>query len=377
MRLTLLHGCLFLIAGAMLLAITYVLVARLGWISVPEPSVPGIGPLSLQVPVPQLSAELGRQRDADMRELLIASGIALGFMTVVSVGLGWVVARRALHPLRTMADTAQDISERNLHRRLEVRGPRDEIKRLADTFDGLLGRIEGAFEAQRRFVANASHELRTPLTVARSLLEVTLADPDASAADLRATCRRVLANNQSQEQLIEALLTLARSQRGLDHWAPLDLAVVVDDTLDAARDSERARQCRIEAELRPAQMEGDLPLLERLAGNLVDNAIRYNVSGGWVRVWTGITTGRPTLRVANSGLVVATDEVAALFQPFQRLNTVRMNNSQDGLGVGLSIVDAIVTAHGAELHACPFPDGGLDIEVSFRPTLGEFSNAGW
>jgi len=374
LRLTLLYGGLFLLTGALLLAITYVLVARLGWITPPAPTAPGFGSLPLQVPVPQVSEEVSRQRDADMSELLIASGIALALMTVVSVGLGWLVARRALRPLRAMATAAQDISERNLHRRLDLPGPQDEVKRLADTFDGLLGRLETAFEAQRRFVANASHELRTPLTVARSLLEVALADPNASADDLRAACRRALANNQDQEELIEALLTLARSQRGLDRRAPLDLATVADKSVVAARGPAEAAGCRIEAELRPACVEGDLPLIERLAGNLVDNAIRYNVPGGWVRVCTGVAAGRPTLRVANSGLVVAADQIDVAFQPFQRLNTMRLNDNQDGLGIGLSIVDAIVTAHGAVLRASPLPDGGLDIEVGFRRAMEEVTS---
>lgn len=362
-RLTVLYGGLFLVTGAVLLGITYVLAARFGSIDVPAP--PGLG--SLRLPVPQLSGEIGRQHAADLRDLLIASGIALAALTVVSVGLGGLVARRVLRPLRTMASTARDISEHNLHRRLALSGPADEITRLAGTFDGLLERLEAAFEAQRRFVANASHELRTPLTVVRSVLEVALADPGASVAELRAACGRVLANNQAQEELIEALLTLARSQRGLDRRVPIDLAAVVDAVLADARTAG----CRIESELGSAPVCGDPALVQRLVANLVDNAVRYNVPDGWVRVWTGQRAGRPTLRVVNSGPVVAPEAAESIFLPFQRLA-----GGGTGSGLGLSIVDAIATAHGARLLAGPRADGGLDIEVGWAAVSSVPSSVG-
>jgi signal transduction histidine kinase len=302
-----------------------------------------------------------------VRKLLVASGVALAGMTVISVGLGWLMARRALRPLRAMALTARAISERSLHRRLAVQGPQDEIKGLADTFDGLLERLEDAFKAQRRFVANASHELRTPLTLSRSLLEIALADPDASAPDLRRTCQRVLASNQHLERLIEALLTLARSQRGLDVRVEVDLAAVAAESVDGLGAQAAVRQCRIESVLAPARTEGDGRLIERLIGNLVDNAVRYNVPGGRVTVRTGLEAGRPTLRVLNTGPEIAPDQIDALFEPFQRLDTTRVHHEQGGLGVGLSIVAAIVLAHGAEMHACPGPEGGLDIRIGFPP----------
>ncbi|WP_248960510.1 sensor histidine kinase [Sphaerisporangium perillae] len=384
LRLTLMYGALFLVTGALLLGVTYMLVAHsLDWVtvtpSVPPANVPAGGPPAPQAPV--LSSEphpqAALQRANDMQRLLVASGIALVLMTLVSGGLGWLMARRALRPLRTMAVTAKEISERNLHRRLAVPGPQDEIKDLADTFDGLLSRLEDAFEAQRRFVANASHELRTPLTLERSLLEIALADPEATATELRETCRRVLASNQDQERLIEALLTLARSQRGLDRRVGLDLATVTAELVAATRahplrGADGGEPVRVEVDLAPALTEGDLPLVERMVGNLLDNAVRHNVAGGWVRVRTGVDGGRPTLRVTNSGPVIPADQVGALFQPFHRMNAV-WAGGQDGLGVGLSIVAAIATAHAADLHAEPVPGGGFDIRVRFPPTSGASS----
>jgi signal transduction histidine kinase len=373
LRLTLLYGALFLAAGALLLTITYVLVAHaLPFVQPPSP--PDLtGPIQ-KPPVPDVPApgldlqdQLGRQRAKDLRQLLTASGLALAIMTVVSVGLGWLMAGRALHPLRAMTASAREISARNLHQRLDVQGPDDEIKDLADTFDGLLGRLEAAFEAQRGFVANASHELRTPLTLERSLLEVALADPDATATELRATCERVLAGNQHQERLIEALLTLARSQRGLDRRQDLDLAAVAGPLLGPARAQAAANGLRITADLGPAPALGDPRLVERLVANLVDNALRHNVTDGRVGVWTGTHTGQPALRVTNTGPIIPPGQVEALFQPFRRLAAGR--TSQDaGLGLGLSIVAAIAAAHDAELHAHPLPEGGLDVRVAFHPT---------
>jgi signal transduction histidine kinase len=373
LRLTLLYGALFLAAGVLLLAVTYVLVAHTpGWAEVTPPRAPeltppgGAGPAP-QVPSPSVASQeqLARQRTEDLRQLLVASGIALALMTFVSVGLGWLMAGRVLRPLRTMAVTAKSISANDLHQRLHQRGPNDEIKELADTFDTLLDHLQDAFEAQRRFVANASHELRTPLTFERSLLEVALADPDATTADLRNACHRVLTSNQQQGKLIEALLTLARSQRGLDRRTDMDLAVLTDALLDGAR-ANTALGLRIDADLHPAPIAGDPPLIERLIGNLVDNAVRHNITDGSITVWTGIHAGRPTLRVRNTGPVILAAQVEPLFQPFQRLEATR-THGRDGFGIGLSIVAAIAAAHDAELHAQPSPHGGLDIRTSFPP----------
>jgi signal transduction histidine kinase len=370
LRLTVLFGGLFIGAGVLLLTLTYVLVAQTpSWLQVDPPAPPSV-PTGGGIPLPQAptvadaAAEASRQRQQDLRQLVVASGSALLCMTFVSAGLGWWTAGRALRPLRQMAATARTISARDLRRRLDVRGPADEIKDLADTFDELLDHLDGAFEAQRRFVANASHELRTPLTFERSLLEVALANPDATAADLREVCRRILVNNEDQGRLIEALLTLARSQRGLDRRAHLNLATLTGDML-AARTAGPGP--RIERDLGAAPVTGDAPLLERLIANLIDNAVRHNVAGGWVTVRTGVDDGTPSLRVRNSGPVIPPEQRDALMEPFRRLDGGRSSTHQDGHGLGLSIVAAIAAAHDAELRADPMPDGGLDVRVTFQP----------
>jgi signal transduction histidine kinase len=370
LRLTVRFGGLFIGAGVLLLTLTYVLVAQTpSWLQVDPPAPPDV-PTGGAIPLPQAptvadaATEASRQRQHDLRQLVVASGSALLCMTFVSAGLGWWTAGRALRPLRQMAATARTISARDLRRRLDVRGPADEIKDLADTFDELLDHLDGAFEAQRRFVANASHELRTPLTFERSLLEVALANPDPTAAELREVCRRVLVNNQEQGRLIEALLTLARSQRGLDRRTDLDLAALTGDIL-AARPVGSG--LRIEQDLDAAPVTGDAPLLERLIANLIDNALRHNLADGWVNVRTGLDDDTPTLRIRNSGPVIPPEQRESLLEPFQRLDAGRSNTHHDGHGLGLSIVAAIAAAHDAELHADPMPDGGLDVHVTFQP----------
>jgi len=389
MRLTALYGAVFLASGTVLLAITYVLVAhRLpgsavylrstdvgvsrGIIAgVPPPQTVGGAPITVpltpeqaQAVFHQVEAAAAHQRADALHQLVVESGVALAIMAVASMGLGWLLAGRALRPLRAMTAAARQLSEDNLHERLPADGPPDELGDLATTFNALLGRLEGAFESQRQFVAHASHELRTPLTLERAILEVTLADPDADVATLRSACERVLAIGAQQEALIEALLTLARSQRGLDEFHTVDVAAATAEAVEAGRAASAARSVTVEADLGPAWAAGDQRLVERLACNLVDNAVRYNHEGGTVGVRTGTIDGHAVLSVVNTGPPVAGSDVGRLFQPFQRLETGRTTNA-DGLGLGLSIVAAIATAHGAALAAGPAPGGGLRVDVRF------------
>jgi signal transduction histidine kinase len=306
---------------------------------------------------------LRQARSTQLDALLTWSGIALAIMAFVSIGLGWLMAGRALRPLRTMSARARGISERNLHERLAVAGPNDELKELGDTFDGLLGRLETAFESQRRFVANASHELRTPITVERTLVEVALADPEPSIASLRDTCTRVLSQSEQQERLIEALLTLARGQRGLESREEVDLGAIAD----AVVRSTPTDGVRVESELGEAWTSGDPALVERLVANLVQNAVRYNDPGGWVTLWSGLRAGRPTLEITNSGQAIAAEDAGGLLEPFRRLNGER-SARREGMGLGLSIVNAIALAHDAELQVTPRSGGGLQVEVAFLPS---------
>jgi signal transduction histidine kinase len=393
LKLTLLYGGLFLVCGIALLAVTYFLVEQhlptalttknlagnaqttvsgTQSSAVCYTSSQGQGGSALRQlatgSVPAASgcaALLGAARNDELRQLIIDSGIALAIMAAASMGLGWVVAGRVLQPLRTITTAARRISASNLYQRLALDGPDDELTELGKTFNGLLARLERSFTAQRQFVANASHELRTPLARQRTLVEVALRDPEATVASMQQTMQRVLATGEEQERLIEALLTLARSQRGLDRREPLDLATVTGAAVSAIEADAAERGVRVNASLGSASSQGDERLAERLAANLVDNAVRHNVPGGWVEVATGVRSGRSVLSVSNTGPVIAPDQVERLFQPFGRLEATRL--SRDGLGLGLSIVTAIAAAHDADLRARPLPGGGLEVEVHFPP----------
>jgi signal transduction histidine kinase len=391
LKLTVLYGALFLVCGVALLGVTYFLVEQhlpttltgKGMIASGQPTFSdngesGVvcytqlaggqalgGQLGGQLPAPNAGCAvlLGAARNDELRQLITDSGIALAIMAAASMGLGWVVAGRVLQPLRTITTAARRISASNLYQRLVLDGPDDELTELGKTFNGLLARLERSFTAQRQFVANASHELRTPLARQRTLVEVALRDPDPTIGSLQQTMQRVLATGEEQERLIEALLTLARSQRGLDRREPIDLATVTGAALAATEAEAGYREVRVNASLGPAPALGDERLAERLAANLVDNAVRHNVSGGWVEVVTGIRSGRSVLSVSNTGPVIPPEQVETLFEPFGRLEATRL--SRDGLGLGLSIVIAIAAAHDADLRARPLSGGGLEVEIHF------------
>jgi signal transduction histidine kinase len=366
LRLTLLYSGLFLISGAVLLAITYVLFRRATGINliVPSAEPTGLSP-HLRHLVEAKAATIENSHADDLNQLLTQSGIALAIMTVASLALGWLVAGRVLRPLRAMTATTRQISEHSLHERLALSGPRDELKDLADTVDDLLARLERAFGAQQRFVANAAHELRTPLTLWRALLEERLTDPGATIDSFRATARRLLALGEEQERLLESLLTLASSERGLDRREPFDLAAVVAAVLRDPPAETESLGVRIETEIEPAPTAGNPALAERLVRNLVDNAVHHNVPEGRVRFRTGTRTDGSFLSVANDGAVIPAAEVERLFEPFQRLGADRTAPSDGHHGLGLSIVRAIATAHHATLLAEARPEGGLAVEISF------------
>ena len=300
----------------------------------------------------------------DLPEVLHYSAIALAALAVVSLALGWLVASRSLRPLRAITAAARAASASSLDSRLNLTGTYAEFHELGETLNGLFARLEAAFRSQRHFVANASHELRTPLTAERTVLQVALSDPEASAESLRAACKQVLELGEQQERLINALLTLATSQRGLQDPGVLDLAeaadrVVADRLAEAGR-----RDIRLEALLETAVIAGDEALVESLIANLVDNAIRHNVPGGQVQVTAGTTAGCPRLSVTNSGPVVPPGEVGRLREPFQQLGGERTRHD-GGHGLGLAIVAAVADAHGADLTVTARPEGGLAVTVTF------------
>ncbi len=306
------------------------------------------------------------QRASDSHQLLVNFGIALAIVAVLALFAGWLLAGRMLRPIRTITRKARRISSASLHERLSLDGPQDELKQLADTLDDLLGRLDAAFEAQRQFVANASHELRAPLTRQRALIQVALADPDASPSSLRAAHERALAAEKHLEQLIDGLLTLTRGQAGIERREDLDLAPLTSEALVARESQLAALDLDVRATFDPAPTTGDPRLLERLIANLLDNAIRHNNPGGRIEIATMTRGGRAFVLIANSGPVVPPEEIQRLLQPFQRLGAPRIH-LDGGHGLGLSIVEAIANAHRAELTALARTDGGLAIEVSFPP----------
>jgi signal transduction histidine kinase len=318
--------------------------------------------------VAQAGSAEAAQRATDSHQLLVNSGIALAIVAVLALLAGWLVAGRMLRPIRTITRTARKISSTNLGERLALDGPEDELKELGDTLDDLFGRLDAAFDAQRHFVANASHELRTPLTVERTLLQVALDDPETTSAAWRSTAEEVLASNDEQARLIEALLTLASSESGLVGCEPVDLAVIVEAALVDLQPEISRRRIHIDEAITTAPLDGDPLLVERLVANLVTNAVRHNVVDGRLEVVCEMKDGRATLSVTNSGPVIPPAEVDRLFQPFQRLDR-RRAHYKDGYGLGLSIVRAIANAHQASIGAHPVPDGGLVVTVSFPQSL--------
>jgi signal transduction histidine kinase len=293
-----------------------------------------------------------------LNHLLVYSVVTLVGVTALSALAGWLLAGRILRPVHQLTATARSASERTLSSRMEVRGPRDELRELAETFDDMLARLDTAFSGQQRFIANASHELRTPLTVMRTSIDVVLAKAQPTTAELVAMGLDIRREVDHAEHLIEALLTLARADRRLTKAEPVDLATVAEDALDAANLGDLTLQ----TELEPAPVRGDPILIERLVTNLVDNAVRYNTPAGTIHLATASQSRHAEFRVVNTGPVVPPEAVPGLLQPFTRLND---RTSHEGHGLGLALVSSIATQHHATVALCPNPGGGLDVSVRF------------
>lgn len=319
------------------------------------------------------AAAAAAQSKTDRHNLYLYSLLALGIMALLSAILGWIIAGRALRPVHTVTDAARRASESNLSERIGLSGPRDELKELADTFDAMLERLETAFSSQRRFVANASHELRTPLTLMQTSIEVTLAKPDRTPGQLEQMAADVRQAANRAEGLIEALLTLARSDAGVAHRESVDLAVIAEDALDAAAPTAKSNHLQVESDLAEAHSAGDPVLIERMVANLVDNAARHNVPGGWLRVSTGVRDDHVIVEVSNSGALVPDTLVADLFEPFRRL--AERTADADGLGLGLSIARSVAHAHSGTITARSRPEGGLHVSVTLPRNVQDLAIA--
>ncbi len=384
LRLTLLYGVVFLVTGAVLLTLGYFLVrhnldargnfrqvlSHLGIkspLSVPPPGRPFgfLGSATASV----AAAYRAQLRAQALDQLLVEYVLALGVMTVVSVVAGWLLAGRALRPLRQITATARRVSGENLGERIALTGPADELRELADTFDGMLVRLDNAFQSQRHFVANASHELRTPLAIIRTEVEVALADPDARESELREMGEAVRETIDRCERLLESLLMLARSEGATRHEEDVDLRSLAGDCITDLRARAEELQLSVRDELRPAATLGDTALLERMIANLLDNAIRHNERGGFVEVRTGVADGRAEVTVVNGGPLIDSQDARELTEPFRRLG-----RSRGGFGLGLSIVNSVVAAHGGRLTLAARSDGGLEVQVSLPASTPQGAN---
>jgi signal transduction histidine kinase len=392
LKLTLWYGCVFLLAGIALIAVNYFMV-RDSLSIAPEKARAavaerfGIPPERLEflgppggpgeqmeryvtiggIPLPRLLDEAQRElRSEALRQLWVRSLLALAIMAVITFGLAWLLAGRMLRPLQAITSTARRLSESTLHERIALKGPRDELKELADTFDDMLARLDAAFTAQREFVANASHELRTPLTIIRAEIDVAMGDPDLSTEELTDMGVAVGDAVDRSEKLIDSLLVLAQADSSPTQ-VDLDLSELAADQVAQSAGEADALGLRLELDLKPAKFKGERALVERMIGNLVENAVKHNVPDGWFAVRTGVEEGKAWLQVANSGPVLAPEDLERLFDRFYRPDRSRSRKT-GGFGLGLSIVKSVVIAHGGTVELAAPPEGGLAVAISLPAT---------
>ena len=373
LRLAALLTVLFLLLGGALLGVSYVLVRSnlthdrqhtgasgdSGLAQLHESLRPDDRRLLLE----QVRAAQEQLADDALRDLTVQYLAILAAMAVLSAALGWFVSGRVLRPVSEITATARRVSNESLHERIALEGPDDELKQLADTFDSMLARLEAGFERQAAFVRNASHELRTPLSVIRTETDVTLADEAHDPEALRRSLSVVREAGQRSERLIDALLTLARTDRADQPRTDVDLSQLVPELIDEA-DLEGLH---LELALRPAWAHGDRELLRTMAANLIDNAVRHNTADGWIQIRTDSASQDSCLDISNSGAVIAAEDAASLTEPFRRLGMARTG---EGLGLGLSIAASVVRAHGGLLAVDPLASGGLRVSVQLPAASG-------
>ncbi|MET7396370.1 HAMP domain-containing sensor histidine kinase [Dactylosporangium sp. NPDC005572] len=403
LRLTLVYGGLFLLAGMALLGVTYLLFTKQLTDSIGGymPDEPGMDrqmmimrrdgtTLTGEAALDWMRRQQADLRDAATKSMLTQGSIALALVGAAAAASGWLVAGRMLAPLHRVTATARRIAaapatDRSLQQRIDLHGPADEVKELADTFDRMVARLDHAFAGQRRFVANASHELRTPLTLNRALVELAMHRRTASP-DVIQLGESLLEINARHERLISGLLLLARADHEIADRSPVDLADVVSHVVAQTKDEADDALVDVTEDPGAAPTLGDALLLERLVHNLVENAVRHNVPDGWVHVVSrrvasggaapaggasggGASSGVVELEVSNSGPVVPPYDVPALFEPFRRLGPERLVTAK-GSGLGLSIVRSVARAHGGDVQAVPREGGGLIVTVRLPTARG-------
>ena len=363
-RLTLVYGAVAVAVGLVLLVLSVYLVNR-ALVAFQLDTPRGLGVSLPDGRVLTFDSYQEQLRRQTLGRLSRQGVVVLLVVGAAGVGVAYVLAGRVIRPLQQITGTAKRLSAEQLDARIALPGPDDELKELADTFDAMLDRLQASFESQRRFVADASHELRTPLAVMRTEVDVALADPDASAADLRAAALVVRDATERADRLVDSLLLLARSDRlsvdGLPLRERVDLPEICALAVSSVQTEAEARGIVLTSSYAGASVLGDRGLLERLVGNLVENGVRHNVDGGWVRVDAGTVGDRARLQVMSSGPVVPAEEVPRLFEPFRRQGVAR--TARRGAGLGLSIVKAVATVHGGTVLAEARAEGGLTVTV--------------
>jgi signal transduction histidine kinase len=366
-KLTIIYAAMFLAAGAILLGLNYTLMTQVlptpnsqTLIASLGPDTTGPGP-TVQLPAGVVAYAVNF-RDQVLNQLLLQSTIALGVVAIIAGILGWIVAGRVVQPLKQMTATARRLSERTLHERINLEGPDDELKDLANTFDAMLGRLDAAFDTQRRFVSNASHELRTPLAISRAAVEVVLDKPRPSPEQWRDMAERVLLSTERSERLIDSLLLMARIENAPRAQEAIDLSLIAKEALADVAGEVGRLGLTITSETANAPVHGDPELLRRLAGNLVENAVRHNVSGGWIKVETNRRENESVLKVSNGGAILRSEDLRLIFEPFVRLGKARTGSSR-GAGLGLAIVASIAQAHSGRVSAERIDGGGLAVIV--------------
>ncbi len=408
-RLTLLYGSLFLASGTVLLVIVALLWGNATdgtfLLSSPVPTnilhLAGLGPppaglvtqhghLVPVVPIGragsfaakkeqvfgQLHSLAVQQHAHDFHQLLLYSAVALAIMAMLSIGLGWLIAGRVLRPLRTITVATRDISASNLHARLDLHGPEDELKELGDTIDNLLERLERSFQSQQQFVANASHELRTPLATMRASIDVAMAKPEPAPLPTVILAERLRHELDQVDRLLGSFLDLARSEAmPADQVSIVSLDDFVRSAVDRIAPDVAARDLLVHEDDCPsAIVTGNETLLSRMVENLIENAVRHNERSGWIRVHTEVDGSTARLIVENSGPVLDDSSLQVLMQPFRRIGPER-TASEAGFGLGLSIVSSIAQSHGGSVQLQPLPDGGLRATVSLPLAIREPAGA--
>jgi signal transduction histidine kinase len=376
LRLTVTYTVVLVGTCAALLALNYALLYQSLYQRINGPTAKDIAAMTADAPHDEWArqklgaqvaevARMNQLRNDTLLHTAVTSAIALAVIAVVGLGVSWMLTGRMLRPLQTLTAAARRISQDRLDERIALAGPRDELKELADTFDEMVARLEVAFASQRRFVADASHELRTPLAIVRTAAEVLLAKPASTTEQWRTAGRHVLTAAGRAERLLDGLLALARSDSGVIAREPHDLAVATAAAVSETDGDADGAGLTVTTDLRPAPVDGDPVLLDRLVRNLVDNAIRHNRPGGFVAVTTAHRDGGAVITVRNSGAAIPPDEVDRLFEPFQRLSPQR-GGASGSSGLGLAIVRSIVHAHGGTVAAAPTAGGGLTVTVTLR-----------